>query len=657
MAVAAWPGTGYGPTIQIGYEAEEGCEFEWDCAKWGGTVPIPPAGPTYALHLDATDAATFTYQSGININTWADKSPAARSFVSLWKDADTQRITGAINGLAAVRVAGLGQIGCLDVDPQAFVDPTTRTDTMMFAVITLANASRANLYAHGSGAPPFYDVDLRTTAFFDVANQTTARLTGGLTFSLATPYLYAAYRSGATMCLYRNGTLLLSRTDASGSMASQATADIILAVSNQFRGDIGEVRMVAAYDATQFTTVQAELAAKWGITLAAADPFVEVPDPGRWGPWWDWRNVECDVRAGSNIVRGTASPSQRASSATASLSITPRDNTLSPWYVDPVTGERLNRGNLPIRIGVTDLVTDEEWWLFTGWIDYITEVDSPDELSLTVVASDGLKHMALLNQSEKPPAGAGEAAGSRINRILDNAGWDAGRDLRPGTIALQATTLAQPALEEIFLTADTEAGLVWVDKLGALRFVDREWIADQRSRTDWHLGDRTTDPAAICLSSIVTTADDMDIQNVIGISRVGGTAQWLEDAASIAKYGRQSWSRFDLPYANDADTAAILQVQLADRTARDYHAQAVVLSPLTEPAAWACVLDVELYDTVYLTRTRGEDSRAELGGVIGVDHTFGPAEFVTVLSLGPRIRQTLSRWDVDQWDSARWSAT
>jgi hypothetical protein len=412
--------------------------------------------------------------------------------------------------------------------------------------------------------------------------------------------------------------------------------------------------------------------AKWpgtqfGPTIQVGYPAVHGPEfrwdealwdtTGRWGPWWDWRAIECDVAAGSQVVRGTASPGQQASSSTASLVVVPRDATLAPWYVDPATGERPNRGNLPLRVGVTNLTTGEEWWLFTGWIDYLTEVDSPDELTLTIVASDGLKHLALLDQEEQAAQGAGEAAGSRINRILDRAEWEAGRNLTAGTFALQATTLAQPALEEIFLTADTEAGVVWIDTSGAFRFGDRDWLRTKAERTDWRLGDGQVDPDAVCVSSIVTTADDMDIQNVIGISRVGGTASWVEDADSIAKYGRHSWSRFDLPYADDGDTDTILTVQLADRVARDYHVQAVVLSPLVEAAAWPCCTQVELFDTVAVSRQRGTAVLYETASVIGIDHSFGPGEFVTVLSLGPRIRQTLARWDVDLWDVARWSGT
>lgn len=213
---------------------------------------------------------------------------------------------------------------------------------------------------------------------------------------------------------------------------------------------------------------------------------------GRYGPWWAWRPVECDVRS-CNIVRGTASPSQRPSSGTASLTLSVRDVTLSPWWVDPATGQRPNRANLPLRVGVTHLVDETTQWLFTGWIDYLTETDSVDELVLNVVASDGFKHLALLDQAEQAAQGAGEAAGARINRILDRAGWTAGRDLSPGSIALQATTLAQPALEEIYLTSDTEAGVVWVDTAGALRFGDRDWLRIKATRTDWLIGDGSLD--------------------------------------------------------------------------------------------------------------------------------------------------------------------
>jgi hypothetical protein len=377
---------------------------------------------------------------------------------------------------------------------------------------------------------------------------------------------------------------------------------------------------------------------------------------GRYGPWPVWRRVDCEVITAS-IVRGTTSPAGRLSSATAALELRATTAELSPWHRD-AAGERPNRANLPLRVSITDGAT--VWPLFTGWVDQWADTDLAHEPGrVTIVASDGLKQLANLDQGELAPQGAGEAAGARISRILDRAGWAdiAGRDLSPGTIALQATTLASPALEEIYLTADTEAGHVWIDTRGTFRFVDRDWMVSAAARPPWHIGDRTIDSAAVCASSIVTVADHEDVQNVIGISRIGGTASWLEDAASIKKYGRHSWSRFDLPYASELDTGTILAVQLADRTAREYRVASVLLAPLGEPPAWPITLGVELFDTVFLTRTRGADRLEESASVIGIDHTLGPGEVVTMLSLGPRLRfpgavYDTARYDIDHYVGA-----
>ena len=161
----------------------------------------------------------------------------------------------------------------------------------------------------------------------------------------------------------------------------------------------------------------------------------------------------------------------------------------------------------------------------------------------------------------------------------------------------------------------------------------------------------TTTPTRCAPRRIVTTADDLDVENVIGISRPGGVATWFEDEDSIALYGRRTWSRFDLPFQNDVDANTIAAVQLADRTARDYHIQSIILSPLVESEAWPVVLGVELYDTVYVTRRRGPDHLAELAPVIGVTHSLDPVEVSTVLSLGPRIRVSQALYDVDRYDA------
>ena len=361
---------------------------------------------------------------------------------------------------------------------------------------------------------------------------------------------------------------------------------------------------------------------------------------GRYGPWWIWERVDCEAQ-NATIVRGASSPAERISSATATVTLTDPDGVYAPWRIDPVTGERPNRANLPLRISVTDGAT--VWPLFTGWVDVWNDVDAWDDPgTVTITASDGFKHLALVDQGETAAQGAGEAAGARISRVLDRAGWQnlAPRELSTGTIPLQATTLAGPGARRDPARRRHRSGGGVGRRVGHVP-VRGPRLAPHRRQHGAVAGSVTAHRAtlgAACASAIVSVADDMAIQNVIGVSRVGGTASWLEDTASIAKYGRHPWSRFDLPYANDADTATILAVQLADRADRDYFLEAVVLSPLTEETAWPIVLSVELFDTVFVTRRRGGQVLQEYASVIGVDHTLGPAEMVTVLSLGPRLQ-------------------
>ena len=372
---------------------------------------------------------------------------------------------------------------------------------------------------------------------------------------------------------------------------------------------------------------------------------------GRYGPWYAWQSLECDVRD-VLITRGSNDPASRPQSAVANITVSPKGATLAPWWM--VNGERPNRANLPLRIVITDGV--DIWPLFWGWVDIWQDVDNCDEVPVAVItASDGFRHLANLNQPERAAQGAGEAAGKRIDRILTNAGWDTERRLEPGTLPLQATTLAQPALDECFLAADTEGGYVWIDKEGAFRFVDRVWMRSKAEHTDWHVGDRSIDADCIPASGMITVADDMDVANVIGISRIGGVASWAEDTDSIKKYRRKSWSRFDLPYMNDTDTPIILAVQLGDRAHRDYHIEGLVLSPMAEPSAWPLTLNADLFDTVFVTRTRGTDHLEENAQIIGMEHRLSPALVTTTLYLGQRSRTTNARYDIDVYDLARYS--
>ena len=89
----------------------------------------------------------------------------------------------------------------------------------------------------------------------------------------------------------------------------------------------------------------------------------------------------------------------------------------------------------------------------------------------SVAATDGTRVLAAFDGVEQSPVGAGESAAQRVSRIADMAGWPvAQRDISPGGVAVQATTLAEAAWTMLLAVADTDLALLWINRAGQLAF-------------------------------------------------------------------------------------------------------------------------------------------------------------------------------------------
>jgi hypothetical protein len=374
---------------------------------------------------------------------------------------------------------------------------------------------------------------------------------------------------------------------------------------------------------------------------------------------YGWTDLVCDVQR-FEVDRGANSAAGRYESSSARIIAADVAGRLAPWAT--LAGQRINRPNLPIRLGLRFDDADPEI-LFTGWVDAWSDQDTPDDAAatVTITASDGFKYLARADKAEQAAQGAGELAGTRLGRILNNAGWTSERHLATGSTPLTATTLARPALEEMWLTVDTDAGALFVDRHGAIVFWDRAALAASANDVDWTFVGPHVPVDGICPGELTTLGDDIDVANVIGISREDGTAVWREDPASIGLHGRRSWSRFDLIHQDETWSATLADLQLADRAALEFYVSGVVLYPLATTEAWPVVVGAELGDVAWVLRRRGGQLLDTRARVVGIRHVATPDAYQLVLGLGPPIRQSLATWDetVDAdtgWDLSRWSA-
>ena len=76
------------------------------------------------------------------------------------------------------------------------------------------------------------------------------------------------------------------------------------------------------------------------------------------------------------------------------------------------------------------------------------------------------------------------------------------RQLATGVTPLQATTLAKGALEEAWLTADSDGGVFWCTPDGVIRYVDPNGLRPPSSPSHWRCSPTTrTRPPAPCAPS------------------------------------------------------------------------------------------------------------------------------------------------------------
>lgn len=191
--------------------------------------------------------------------------------------------------------------------------------------------------------------------------------------------------------------------------------------------------------------------------------------------------------------------------------------------------------------------------LFRGFADEWRIKDFPPAYAtVTLTASDALKVLANNTRLAGSAVGASENSGVRINRILDSAGWAAiDRQVSTGDSTLQATTLAGDTLAELRLVADTEAGEFYIDGAGRVFFRNRQAImTDSRSNlAQATFGDGGG--AELVYEDVDVAYDDLTVANRVRITRVGGTQQTADDAASQSLNLIRTYERTDLIMETD----------------------------------------------------------------------------------------------------------
>lgn len=294
------------------------------------------------------------------------------------------------------------------------------------------------------------------------------------------------------------------------------------------------------------------------------------------------------------------------------------DNSDGRFDPDNLAGPYVSAGltqltpMVPVRISAT--FAGDTNGLFSGFADgwfpgAVTYEGGYAEITLP--ATDAFKIFAGLTIPAGFTTGAGDLTGTRIKTILANTGWYGTGDrqqIAAGGITLQATNFGADALSLMQIAADTEIGQLYCSGAGAVVFRGRrQMLTDTRSSVVQAVfgdlpGTVQTAGTELAFAAVTRTIDDTTLANDVQATRVGGTLQEAQDAASITRYlFRRTYARTDLTMQNDSDAAVWAQwVLYISRNGTDRF-ETLQIDPQADPEnLWPQVLGREIGDRIQI---------------------------------------------------------
>jgi hypothetical protein len=408
---------------------------------------------------------------------------------------------------------------------------------------------------------------------------------------------------------------------------------------------------------------------------AVVEVWVQTVDPHGWdyGVWdadvWEtaptWVDVSCDWQ-GATIIGGRNGPLDRYRAAHAVIRLDNRAGVYNAWSDAtpwaPAGSRHLGAGTL-IRVGV-DVDGYPRRYLFTGVADTWEHRRAGPDRWVDIGCDDPLASLTLANLPEQASQGAGEAAGARLQRILDAEGLSSmPTRFDPGVVPLQATTLADDAWSMACITADSDGGWLWVDGDGTLVYyqgdrdtTDPRWLAPVAT-----IGDDDTIAGALCWDQSPVLADNRDaVINHAAIATTGGVAHIADDIPSQLRYQVRTFQRFDLIHQPETWSQTLADKMVRRMATGGTRPDTVAVTAHTDAEA-AALAGLVWHDRVRIVMHDVGDVYAADAYLDAYEWDLTPlgddreTRLRRVLTLSPAAGfPPVGRWDAATWDLDEW---
>ena len=308
---------------------------------------------------------------------------------------------------------------------------------------------------------------------------------------------------------------------------------------------------------------------------------------------------QISIRRGRNVMRDTYEAGTCIVRVLDPNSYFNPQNTSSPYY-----------GYLtPLRkLRVSATTGGVGYFLFSGYTtDYkYTYPQNQETGYVDIVCSDAFRLMQQATVDTISGATAGQDTGARIGKILDDVQWPASmRTLDTGnTTCVADPATARTSLDALKNAEFSEQGAFYINTAGTAIFLNRTNVIKKYGNTPIEFNQTTGIPYI----NLAFAFDDKLIINSAGMTRVGGTQQVSENAASIAKYFPHQSNQENLVAQTDTDTLNIAKIYVATRAETTIRIDAMTVDLLDPNVPTATMLGLDYFSNLKITNVQPDGS-------------------------------------------------
>jgi hypothetical protein len=263
----------------------------------------------------------------------------------------------------------------------------------------------------------------------------------------------------------------------------------------------------------------------------------------------------------------------------------------------------------PLRkLRISALYAGTNYYLFSGYTTtYTYTYDQAEQVSyVDITAVDGFRLFNLANITTVTGAANGDDTGERIGKILDTVSFpNSMRTFDTGNSLVQADpATTRTALNAIKNAEFSEQGAFYMDAEGQAVFKNRNTVVASAGNTPIEFN-QTGD---IPYKNLAFAFDDKLIINQATITRIGGVAQFAQDAGSVATFFPHSVNYDNLVVQTDTDANNIARIYVSTRSTTTIRIDSMQLDLLDPAVPTGTVLGMDYFTNVDISNIQPDGS-------------------------------------------------